>query len=238
MNFGKNIEAVIESNPAKIHISVSGFSQENYAITHKGGNIETVKENMLILADAIKKLKASTRIYINYHRYLGNLDDEMKMRSFTENLGFIFNPMWAYLMPLEKVLAFAYHGAEAITHEDMKIIDRLALPFNQAVEISTKHRYSPCVLRDTQMVLDCKGNVILCCTIYDQRKYSLGSFLDLSLAKLQQQKHEEPKNKKICSLCMNKGFHIYATYGDNELHNIGKSNILSYYKKALDQPCG
>jgi len=232
LNYGKNIAAIIAKNPTKFIISVSGFTQETYGITHKGGNIEIVKENMIRLAEAKKTTNANTHIEVSYHRYLGNLDDEVRMRVFSESLGFCFTPIWAYLTPLEKVLAFTHNEMEQITTEDQKIIAKFALPVKESINIAMQYKNTPCEIRDTYMVLDCMGHATLCCTIYDQQKYSLGSYLDTPLRDLQKRKYTMEQNKAICSSCMEKGLHVLARYGAPELDDLGKKNIAAYYQKA------
>jgi len=137
------------------------------------------------------------------------------------------------MMPLEKALAFAYQEKKAITLDDKEIIKKFALPFSKAIDIAIKNRHSPCKLRNEQMVLDSKGDAILCCTIYDQQSYSLGNFLDVPLHELQRLKIHSPNNKKMCTQCMEKGLHIYSTYSAEEFDQAGIRNILEHYQKLL-----
>ena len=121
-----------------------------------------------------------------YHRYLGNLDDESRLRTWASERGIGFHTSWAYFMPLEKVLAYAYQDERygQITANDFKILTRLALPFDEALTIASRHRQQDCKLLKNQIVMDINGDVVLCCSVYNQKKYSVGNFLERPSPKL------------------------------------------------------
>lgn len=50
LNLARNLEAVLRENPEFLRVSLSGFTQETYGVTHHGGQIERVKANMVELA--------------------------------------------------------------------------------------------------------------------------------------------------------------------------------------------
>ena len=224
---GKQIERVVEANPDIIKVSVSGFFQETYGVTHKGGNIETVKKNMVRLAEAIAKSGSTTRVVVPFHRYLGNHRDEVEMLRFTESLGFELDPAWAYLMPLEKALGYAgdeQYGTP-LTDEDRQLVDRLALPLDQALKSCAPHREMPCRLRDRQMALTSEGKVMLCCTTFDQRKFAIAPFLTTPFEELQRLKNSHA----LCGVCQDKGLHVLFTYGTDELDTISVKNVVRHY---------
>lgn len=211
LNILPDADALMAANPASFKISVSGFTQEIYGITHRGGCIVRVKNNMAELAAAKKRNNADTRIFVNYHRYRHNLIEEPMMRKLAVDLGFDFEPAWALLLPLEKILAFLDQTDDGtpLTDEDSQLIDRLALPLNAALDLSREHRDLFCRLREEQVSIDFQGNVQLCCGIFDSRRFSLLHFLDISLDKIQELRH----GHSLCQHCMNNGAHVYLTYG-------------------------
>lgn len=224
---GKQIERVVEANPDIIKVSVSGFFQETYGVTHKGGDIETVKKNMTRLAEAIAKSDSTTRVVVPFHRYLGNHRDEVEMLRFTESLGFELDPAWAYLMPLEKALGYAGdedYGA-ALTDQDRRLVGRLALPLDRALEVCSPHKEMPCRLRDRQMALTSEGKVMLCCTVFDQRRFAIAPFLTTPFEELQRLKNSHA----LCGVCQDKGLHVLFTYGTEELDTISVENVLRHY---------
>jgi len=229
LNIMKNIDELLLQNPASLRISVSGFNQNIYCVTHRGGNIETVKNNMKELSESQKRTGSSTKIHVLYHRYLGNMDDEKMMKDYTESLGFEFRPVWAFMMPLEKVFSYMKLSNDNVklSSDDLDTINRLALPLKEAVMNAKMYNNGHCILQENQMTLDFQGNVQLCCAVYDLSKYSLGTFLSLSVDDIQDKKSKS----NTCNICMNAGVHTYFTYASPDFDNIAFKNIKHYYNK-------
>jgi MoaA/NifB/PqqE/SkfB family radical SAM enzyme len=235
LNILKNIEHILKANPYALRISLSGFTQKHYAKTHRGGDIEKVKKNMQILADLKQELHSSTKIEVLYHRYLHNLgSEEQSMRDFTKELGFDFHPVWAFMMPLEKVLKLISPESSLtksvhISEEDLELVKSLALPidelYSQLVNLK-QYKSEPCSLQNSHLTINHKGEVQLCCAVYDSSKYSLASYLDTPLLELQKMKQQS----SMCHECIDLGLHKYVTYeasGLEELalYNVGRSQL-------------
>jgi MoaA/NifB/PqqE/SkfB family radical SAM enzyme len=223
LNQMRNIDAILVENPYGFRISLSGFTQEVYGYTHRGGNVERVKEHMVELAAAKRRQQATTNLHVLYHRYKHNLADERPMRAFAHSLGIAFQPVWAFMMPLEKVLAYVNDDpTEAtLTEEDHRLIANLALPLREALASVESLRDRPCSLRDAQMTLDFEGNVQLCCGTFDTRKFTLGTYLTTPLAELQARKYAHD----MCRRCMERGAHVYGTYGGPAFDDIAARTV-------------
>lgn len=191
---------------------------------------------MQILSKLKKDLSSSTNIEVLYHRYLNNLDEEeQQMRDFSEALGFTFMSVWAFMMPLEKVMKFIKPDSHNVSdlelnQEDLDLIASLALPLTEMQTHLNMPKYSssPCTLKDNQLTLDCEGNVQLCCAVYDSQKYNLGKYTDIPLDRLQEKKN----CSSTCKECMALGLHKYVTYEASELEllalwNVGRSRLSS-----------
>ena len=230
LNILKNVDEILSANPSSFRISNSGFTQNIYSSTHRGGNIERVKNNMIKLAESKKKVGSTTSIHVLYHRYLTNLHEESMMRKFAHQLGFEFIPVWAFMMPLEKILSYAENISDMnnsnLTDEDIQTIQKLALPLKESFEVSARYKHINCSLRDNQMTIDFQGNVQLCCAVFDSQKFKIGSFLDMNLPQLQSLKYSE-ESEKTCSKCMNHGIHIYSTYGTKDLNRVAIFNVMN-----------
>ena len=124
LNFIKNLENVVKSEPNIIRISLSGFEQKTYEKGHKKGNIETVKQNMKILSEIIKKYQSSTNVTVLYLKYKHNISDIQPMKEYAHSLGFEFEEYWAYLMPVEKNLEYL-ESPETIDPETNELIRSL-----------------------------------------------------------------------------------------------------------------
>jgi hypothetical protein len=211
------------ANPASLRISSSGFSQEVYGKTHRGGDVDRLKRHMVELAEAKKRHRATTELSIYYHRYRHNLREESLMRDFSKSLGFNFHAVWALFFPLEKILAM--DGEDvcdfSLTDEDQAVIGSLALPLREALAAARQYRSRPCTLRDEALSLDFQGNATLCCGIFDARKFTLGNFLDMSLEDIQRVRQAHP----MCSRCMAHGAHVYLTYGIDEMDEMALAHI-------------
>jgi organic radical activating enzyme len=231
LNDIRNLEAALEANPAEFRVSLSGFTQETYGLTHRGGNIETVKENMNELARLVKKTRATTRIQVLYHRYKSNLDDELLMKAYATRLGFTFAPVWALFMPIEKLLAYVENDASlaTITTEDYATLDKLALPVREALAAVEPYRNSPCTLQQDQITLDFRGNTMLCCGIYDADKFAVGLFLETRLRDIQARK----ESHSMCARCTRNGIHVYLTYSAAELQAVALRTVFRRYSKYM-----
>ena len=209
LNKLRNIDEVLSAGLDIFRISLSGFTQENYGVTHVRGDIERVKENMRLVSEAIKRVGAPTVVEVYFHKYLHNLGEVEPMRRYVASLGFEWLESWAYYMPMEKVLALT-EGQLTESEADF-VENRLALPIGHAVEAAMGQQgYNRCSLLQDQIVLDHLGNVNLCCTVYDFKKNGLGNFLEMSGDDLKSSKRRHP----TCDTCVSKGLHKYFVYFD------------------------
>jgi MoaA/NifB/PqqE/SkfB family radical SAM enzyme len=232
LNVQRNADAIMAANPFSFRISVSGFTQEVYSYSHRGGDIEKVKKHMVELAEAKKRNNATTRIYVYYHRYKHNLREEPLMREFAAGLGIDLQPGWALILPVEKILAYMDEDASdfPLTGEDRQLIDHLALPLKEALNISQKYKNQTCSLRDTHISMDFQGNVQLCCGIFHAGRFTLGNYLTMSLDEIQRLR----QSHNMCSRCIRRGAHVYMTYGADELGAAAMANIAPEDAELLD----
>jgi MoaA/NifB/PqqE/SkfB family radical SAM enzyme len=235
LNVSKNIEVAIRAEPEFFRISLSGFTQDIYQKGHAGGDIEKVKENMRLLSSLCASLKVKTRVEVYYHRYLDNIYEEEKMKAFSESLGFHFSSEFASLMPLEKTLAVAEGVISKTNQQDILVMERLAIPPNEKVlAIARSYGVSSCALKDGMIVLDCEGNVILCCAVFEQKNYAVGSYLEYSIADIQVRKNNTESCRDMCTRCMHNGLHVYALYPNRgPLVDYALQRSLIYHAKRL-----
>ena len=231
LNILPDADAIMAANPASFRISVSGFTPEVYGFYHRGGDIEKVKKNMARLAQAKKRHNAETRLYVCYHRYRDNLRDEAPMREYAASLDIGFEPEWALMFPLEKILDFA-DGRDCglITREDEQLISRLPIPLQAALDPGQSFERLPCPLKDETISMDFLGNVQLCCGIFDAGKYTVGNYLELTLDEIQRLR----QNHGLCERCMYHGAHLYLTYRTPGLEELITGGIPPEYAGLVD----
>lgn len=210
LTLGRNIEAVVDAAPDYIRISLSGFTQESYGITHARGHIDQVKANMKLLSQALERSKHKrTCVTVLYHKYRHNLEEMPQMQAYTSELGFEWEEIWAYYMSLEKVTQ-AIDGNLSDNDKDF-VENRLALPISEAIDAAKCiNGHQRCRLLEDEIVLDYAGNVNLCCAVYDYSKNQLGHFLNMDENALKTAKSNHP----TCKGCTANNLHLYFTYYD------------------------
>lgn len=229
LNLARNLEAVLRENPEFLCVTVSGFTQETYGVTHKGGQIEKVKANMVELARLARDLGARTRVEVGYLRYLSNLHEEEQMRRFATDLGFAFHPRWAWLTPLEKVLGHRGEaGYDTPTAEDRRVIDMLGLPLDGALDATSKNPTPRCALLEDQVTLDVRGNVQLCCAVYDPARFTIANFLDTTLETIQDLR----RARTTCAACMKHGVHDYYLSNVPDKDRLASENVARKAREA------
>lgn len=223
-NAVNNLEEVLRENPDYLRISLSGYYQHTYSQTHKGGNVNVVKSNMLDLRMLLNKLNSPLHVAVAYHRYIHNVGEEtLKVIELCKMLNFNLEAVWAYLMPLEKLLAY-YEGT--LPEKDMKLVNLLAIRPEEAKQVSMKYKYPDCPLRATQMAINFDGSVALCCAVYDQKYNIAQNFLNKSFAELQAAKYSHP----MCSICMSHAAHTTILFGGIHELNAIAAKRLSHLK--------
>lgn len=222
INKPERYRKLLEAGPNVLRISLSGLSQEKYGITHKGGLIDDVRRNLETLLRLKEETKSSTRFALAFHRYLSNLDEENEVRSYCERMGMVFQPVNALMLPLEKVLAYCGEPSFAtINSVDEKVIANLALPLKQALASAAQIETVSCQLLEQQVTLNCKGDALLCCAVYDEKKFSVGNYLENSLESIQALR----RNYEVCSICMKYGASNYFLYNIPDMESLVAENI-------------
>lgn len=207
LSIKKNFDDLLKSNPDAIYISTSGFTQTVYGRTHKGGDIELVKNNMKRLAELKKKYSSTTAISVIFHRYKNNRQEITMMRDYSGSLSFEFCEYDALMLPMEKVLAYINNSSNMsqLTSNDFAFMNLLTTPIDEAIKIARQNREQPCTLLTKQFAINSSGNVELCCGVFDSSKYTISNFLDIPMSQIQAIRSSHP----MCGKCMAQGGHIY-----------------------------
>lgn len=233
LNVLRNPDELFEAKPDWLRVSVSGFDQDTYVKAHVGGDIEDVKRNMILLAESRDRCGATTDIEVFFHKYVDNQEDEEMMKRFSESLGFKFVSAWAYMMPVEKVLAYVDPNFTDITlnDADLGIFDRLALETNEAVAVSSSHKLTSCSLQEEMVTMDVEGNVMLCCAASGKESNILCRFLDHSFADIQEMKH----NHSLCGPCLKVSLPVLYGHMDSRFEEIGR-RVRNAWRTAHNKP--
>lgn len=230
LNHIKNLENIIKKELDHLIISLSGFTQEVYQVGHRNGNIETVKQNMKILSELVKKFSPNTDVTVRYLKYKHNLSEIPAMKKYALSLGFNFQTFWSYYMGVELMLQHLStpEKTNKATMDVIKILGNEPREFSDSLKPYDKGR---CHLRENEIVLNSAGEVQLCCgsltPIYLKENY-----LDLTPEQIYSRRH----NADLCKSCMNAGIHTMARtqWSDDEMVFSSKFKKNKYTRKALE----
>jgi MoaA/NifB/PqqE/SkfB family radical SAM enzyme len=212
LNVLRNPEELLASGLDWIRVSLSGFTQRVYELGHRGGELEIVKDNMRRLAAAKETTGAATMIEVLYHRYRDNHDEIAPMAEFSRSLGFEFKIILAYVTVVEKILTI--HAGDC-TPQDSLVLDRLAVPLDRAIAITSQIAEDRCTFLEDIIAIDVAGQVMLCCGSSLRPSNVIGNYLDVSLDEIQRRRREH----SLCSDCMKLGLPSYFS-GHPEFNRI------------------
>lgn len=219
INHLQRVAETLEAHPDLIIISLSGWTQEVYEKGHAGGNIEKVKTNMRILAEANNErlLENRVKILVNYHVYNDNEHEIPLMKEYALNLGFKFFTSYARAISMENALQYCRSkDPEAVAYEVqperpdwnhllppigktyVRAMERLVIPPTQAREMYQQWPVlKACPIGHTFSFIRHDGKISLCACVAD-RRITLGNFLELSQDERIVKRHDHA----ICQQCL------------------------------------
>jgi pyruvate-formate lyase-activating enzyme len=240
LNYVNRIEDVLAAKPDLIIISLSGWTQEVYVKGHAGGDIEKVKANMRLLAEANNKIPLPDRVKIsvNYHQYTDNAHEIDLMKEYATNLGLGFFTSFARAISMENAIQYLKHKEEEKTGVPVKFkveegrpdwnhalppvsqnyiatMDRLKIPPTKAVEMYEKYPICKvCPVGDMFTFIRHDGKTSLCACVAD-RRITLGDFLETS----QEELSASRRGHAICNQCLKYRMNLYFHIVDREKWN-------------------
>lgn len=187
-------------------ISMSGFTQEVYERGHRGGNVRLVLENIKEISKYTKKNKSSTRVLINFHRYIDNMDDSVQLEELCKDSGIEFCPYPAVVLQenihtsLSKGLFETWRQSDDITRLVLPRISMTPFPFAPISGLET----IPCHSQSHILVLDHEGQICTCTHKEPASVDRLGDFLSMDEDAIQNIK----SNWQGCEKCRTLGLHM------------------------------
>lgn len=195
-----NIDHLIEVPPSKIRVSVSGFEQSSYGVTHIKGDIKLVKSNWYRLLYLKAKSNANTVIEVAFHLYKDNKRDLLQWASLAQQAGAVLSPVWALYQPLEDLVDLALEGKMSDAYVELK--EKMEVDPLAQMALGRKSSPLDCRLRSKQTAINFDGSVALCCGVYDSRKFTVASsFINTDWNDLQNRKY----NHEFCKKCFSAG---------------------------------
>jgi hypothetical protein len=175
------LDAAMQARPDEFVVSLSGFEQAQYGVSHAGGDIERVKANMRWLAELVALNGHRTDVSDCYTH--NGQPDAAAMAELCEALRFTFLPGITDSMPVEKVLRAV--GGD-VPPEDADIIAKMLVPLPDQIAIAAANadHEGGCDLLDSRLDIDADGAVKLCCSSYDRASNAATVILSLPFEEL------------------------------------------------------
>jgi organic radical activating enzyme len=164
-----NLEETLVAGLDTILVSMSGLDQETYEINHVGGRLEYVFANL----DRIRAIKdqhgLDLRIRVKLIKFSYNAHQESQFRSYAMDRGYEFEVVEGVGDPLNG--SFASYDEGYFQNEISKANEVITSP---------EDRGEACPLLFDQIVIDCAGEVYLCCAMPNYASLRIGPYLQLT----------------------------------------------------------
>jgi MoaA/NifB/PqqE/SkfB family radical SAM enzyme len=238
LNYIQRVTDTLNAHPDLIIISLSGFTQEVYVKGHAGGNIEKVKANMRVIAEANNARGPNkVNISVNYHIYNDNGHELELMKEYATNLGLGFFYSFARAISMENALQFLrdkdpertdyavqpgrpdWNTALPPVSEAYKTtMSRLLISPTEAREMYKRYPVlGVCPVGSGSMFTFIRhdGKTSLCACVAD-RRITLGDYLDTTSDEL----NEQRRGHAICQQCMKYKMNLYFHIVDRKKWNL------------------
>jgi hypothetical protein len=103
------------------------------------------------------------------------------------------------------------------------------MPLGEVLEACRAARDRSCSLQDEQIVVDYRGEVVLCCSVFEAKDHMIARYLETPVAEIQRRKRQHP----TCTTCMSLGLHVYSVYGVPEMEQLAARRTLAEYAGKL-----
>lgn len=213
LNIKRGIDALMAADPTDLKISISGVSDETYAITHTRGKIDRVVDNMRKIRRSMDRHGSDTRVWVGHHIYRHNQHEIETMAELCRELGFAHHPIPAFFQPLEKLVQIA--KGETLAEPVLDLLIEHPRDYIRRFAEVRDERFD-CELRFNQTVINHDGSVALCCSTYSSENQLGVQFLDHDHEALARLKYEH----SFCGECYRHGLQ----YAPRKVHNVASSS--------------
>lgn len=235
LNYVRRVPELLEAHPDLMIISLSGFTQEVYVKGHAGGDIEKVKANMRIVAEANNEraLPDRVKILVNYHVYNDNAHEIPLMKEYAENLGLGFFTSFARAISMENAIQYCRskdpdatpfevqpgrpdwnHALPPIGKTYIEVMERLNINPTQARAMYERFPISPvCPVGAGSIFTFIRhdGKTSMCSCVAD-RRITVGDYLKTTPDEMIEQRTGHP----ICKQCIKYRLNLYFMIVDRK----------------------
>lgn len=202
LNAAKNLEKIIKVAPIQIRVSLSGYGEKNYEIAHKGGRWSVLYENILSLADYIKRYQAETIVEVYYHVNKNNLSEYKKIEELCRRLSFRPHPSIHLLFP---DYAMEYLDGKGFDKDVKKAKNLMIISLEDIIDKAKKERNKTCLFKRIMPVINWDMSVLACCNYLLYNHKLSDNYLDISLNEIINLRNVNP----LCIKCQKYSLHRY-----------------------------
>jgi len=197
-----DFSAAIQARPDWIKISASGYGP-SYEITHTGGNWERFVENLHRLSALRAEHHPEMYVELNLHLYRHSTGREFdQMARLCRQLGFAFRPNWAYLYPLDHILA--YREGRPLTPQAEQTLTMLQLTVDEGLARAEAQAQLPCA--EERCLPIAWDRSVRSCGAYFEPTVA-DDFLEISLPDILRRRRESG----ICERCKRQALHRFTS---------------------------
>jgi MoaA/NifB/PqqE/SkfB family radical SAM enzyme len=233
LNFVRRLDELLATKPDLIIISLSGFTQEVYVRGHAGGDIEKVKDNMRLIAEANIRRGRDIAITVNYHVYDYNQHEAALMEEYCKNLGIGFFTSIARAISIENSIQYCRSKDPNATPFEIQegrpdwnialptvgktYVETMAhvrIPPDKAVEMYEKfpvHEVCPVGAGMLFTFIRHDGKTQMCACTAD-RRITIGDYLDTT----PEQMIEQRTGHSVCKQCIRYRLNLYFMIADRD----------------------
>ncbi len=233
LNFVRRLDDLLAAGPDFIIISLSGFTQDIYVRGHAGGNIEKVKDNMRLIAEANAKIGQKIKIAVNYHIYNDNAHELPLMQEFCKNLGLEIFTSYARAISMENAIRYCQLHDPEVTPFEVQAgrpdwntalppsgqvyqdaMKRLIIPPTEARAMYSAvpvSEHCPVGAGGMFTFIRHDGKTSMCACVAD-RRITVGDYLDTT----PEQMIEQRTGHAICKQCLKYRTNLYFHIVDHE----------------------
>ncbi len=222
LNVFPDLKNVVRESPDYFRISLSGSRNQTYGMTHRLGNINAVKANMYRLREFMDRYESEMIVQVGFHVYRSNFpDDFLAIRSLCDELGFLFAPVLATIMPVEKVID-VLDGTPGAVEEDL--LDNLVIGVDETLSLYAQAAgpTSDCQFRERRTTINFDGSVSLCCATYGPDSVIADDFLHTTNEEILTQKYAHGQ----CKTCMGRHINKIFTGFEPGIQNAAAIRVL------------
>jgi MoaA/NifB/PqqE/SkfB family radical SAM enzyme len=181
-----NLEDTLAAGLDLLTVSTSGIDQATYEINHVGGVLDYVTRNLELVRNIISRRALRLQVDLRFLKFDYNAHQQNQLRDYAQRMGFQFevldgvgHPKWGWLKE---------HTNERYIREAEAA----------AGKPSPEDEGKACELMFNQMVIDCLGDVYLCCAMPNFPSLRLGKFLEMTGDEILASKFRHP----FCRACI------------------------------------